>query len=52
MKKCFDLLDHGGVWISFCEKGSVRRGLQKVGFDVERLSGPPGKREILRAVKP
>ena len=52
MKKCFDLLDHGGVWISFCSKGSVRRGLQKVGFDVERLSGPPGKREILRAVKP
>ena len=52
MKKCFDLLNNGGLWISFCAKGSVRRGLQKVGFDVERLPGPPGKREMLRAIKP
>jgi tRNA U34 5-methylaminomethyl-2-thiouridine-forming methyltransferase MnmC len=51
MKKCFDLLNNGGLWISFCAKGSVRRGLQKVGFDVERLPGPPGKREMLRAIK-
>jgi len=52
MKKCFDLLKNGGLWISFCAKGSVRRGLQKVGFDVVRLPGPPGKREMLRAIKP
>ena len=52
MKKCFDLLNNGGLWISFCAKGSVRRGLQKVGFDVVRLPGPPGKREMLRAIKP
>tara|TARA_B100000989_G_scaffold295687_1_gene277258 strand:- start:815 stop:1144 length:330 start_codon:yes stop_codon:yes gene_type:complete len=52
MKKCFDHLNNGGLWISFCAKGSVRRGLQKVGFDVERIPGPPGKREMLRAIKP
>ncbi len=52
MKKCFDLLNHGGVWVSFCAKGSVRRALQEVGFLAERLPGPPGKREMLRAVKP
>ncbi|MDA7777760.1 tRNA (5-methylaminomethyl-2-thiouridine)(34)-methyltransferase MnmD [Flavobacteriaceae bacterium] len=52
MKKCFDLLNHGGVWVSFCAKGSVRRALQEVGFVAERLPGPPGKREMLRAVKP
>jgi len=52
MKKCFDLLNHGGVWVSFCAKGSVRRALQEVGFQAERLPGPPGKREMLRAVKP
>ncbi|MEE3226219.1 MAG: SAM-dependent methyltransferase, partial [Bacteroidota bacterium] len=27
------------------------RAMQAVGFTVERLSGPPGKREMLRAVK-
>lgn len=52
MKKCFDLLNNDGLWISFCAKGSVRRGLQKVVFDVESLPGPPGKREMLRAIKP
>jgi tRNA U34 5-methylaminomethyl-2-thiouridine-forming methyltransferase MnmC len=29
----------------------VRRALQNIGFIVERLEGPPGKREMLRAVK-
>jgi tRNA U34 5-methylaminomethyl-2-thiouridine-forming methyltransferase MnmC len=52
IKKCYDLLNKGGVWVSFCAKGSVRRALQEVGFTVERLPGPPGKREMLRAVKP
>jgi tRNA U34 5-methylaminomethyl-2-thiouridine-forming methyltransferase MnmC len=52
MKKCYDLLNKGGVWVSFCAKGSVRRALQEAGFTVERLPGPPGKREMLRAVKP
>jgi len=48
---CFDILQPGGVWVSYCAKGEVRRSLQKVGFKVERLDGPPGKREMLRAVK-
>jgi tRNA U34 5-methylaminomethyl-2-thiouridine-forming methyltransferase MnmC len=29
----------------------VRRNMQTVGFTVERLPGPPGKREMLRASK-
>ncbi len=52
MLKCFNLLNSNGVWVSYCAKGSVRRGLEKSGFIVERLPGPPGKREMLRAVKP
>jgi tRNA U34 5-methylaminomethyl-2-thiouridine-forming methyltransferase MnmC len=52
IKKCHDMLNKGGVWVSFCAKGSVRRALQEVGFTVERLAGPPGKREMLRAIKP
>ena len=39
------------VLTTYCSKGVVRRALQAVGFKVERLPGPPGKREILRACK-
>ncbi len=43
----------GGVLTTYCAKGEVRRRLQRAGFSVERLAGPPeGKREILRATKP
>ena len=51
MKKCFDLLSNKGVWVSYCAKGSVRRGLNEAGFSTQRLPGPPGKREMLRAIK-
>lgn len=51
LQKCYDLLKPGGVWVSYCAKGTVRRSLEKIGFLVERLEGPPGKREILRAIK-
>jgi len=40
-----------GVLVTYAAKGSVRRAMQCVGFTVERLPGPPGKREMLRAVK-
>lgn len=39
------------VLTTYCAKGIVRRAMQDAGFKVERLPGPPGKREILRATK-
>jgi tRNA U34 5-methylaminomethyl-2-thiouridine-forming methyltransferase MnmC len=39
----------GGVLVTYAAKGSVRRALQNNGFVTERLPGPPGKREMLRA---
>jgi tRNA U34 5-methylaminomethyl-2-thiouridine-forming methyltransferase MnmC len=50
-KKMYDALKVGGVLVTYSAKGSVRRAMQKVGFTVERLPGPPGKREMLRAGK-
>lgn len=41
----------GGILVSYCAKGEIRRRLQRAGFGVERLQGPPGKREIIRATK-
>ncbi len=50
--KLFKTLSPGGIFVTYCAKGVVRRMLQKSGFEVERLAGPPGKREMLRARKP
>ena len=47
----FKALKNRGVLVTYSAKGSVRRAMQKVGFIVERLPGPPGKREMLRAFK-
>lgn len=50
-EKMFMALKYGGVLVTYAAKGSVRRAMQTVGFTVERLPGPPGKREMLRATK-
>ena len=47
----FNALKLYGVLVTYSAKGSVRRAMQAVGFNVERLPGPPGKREMLRATK-
>jgi len=47
----FDTLNIGGVLVTYSAKGQVRRDMQSAGFNVERLPGPPGKREMLRGVK-
>lgn len=50
-KKIYQLSNSGAILTTYCAKGIVRRALQSAGFTVERLPGPPGKREILRATK-
>jgi tRNA U34 5-methylaminomethyl-2-thiouridine-forming methyltransferase MnmC len=50
-QKMYNALKVGGVLTTYSAKGSVRRAMQSVGFTVERLAGPPGKREMLRAIK-
>lgn len=50
-RKMFDAMEPGGLLVTYCAKGDVRRRMQQAGFVVERLPGPPGKREILRAKK-
>ena len=47
----YEALRPNGLLVTYCAKGSVRRSMQAVGFEVERLAGPPGKREMLRATK-
>lgn len=41
----------GGIIVTYCAKGEVRRGMQAAGFNMSRLPGPPGKRHMLLGVK-
>jgi tRNA U34 5-methylaminomethyl-2-thiouridine-forming methyltransferase MnmC len=38
------------ILTTYSTKGDVKRGLKNVGFKIEKLAGPPGKREVLRAM--
>lgn len=51
-EKLYSLLEPGGMLVTYCSKGDVRRAMLAAGFNVEKLAGPPGKREMLRAVRP
>jgi tRNA U34 5-methylaminomethyl-2-thiouridine-forming methyltransferase MnmC len=51
-QKAFNLLAPGGILVTYCAKGEVKRNMKEVGFEVQRLQGPPGKREMTRAIKP
>lgn len=41
----------GGILVTYSAKGQVKRNLKGAGFEVELLPGPPGKRQIIRAIK-
>lgn len=51
MQHCNQLLKSGGIWISYCAKGYVKRNLRAANFEVQALPGPPRKREITLAIK-
>jgi tRNA U34 5-methylaminomethyl-2-thiouridine-forming methyltransferase MnmC len=50
--RIYNSMNPDGRLVTYCAKGEVRRKLQRVGFSVERLPGPPGKWEMMRAVRP
>lgn len=50
-QKMYAALSKNGILVTYCAKGEVRRNMKHTGFEVERIPGPPGKREMLRAIK-
>lgn len=50
-EKLYQGLKPGGIFVTYCAKGQVKRDLKAVGFFVESLPGPPGKREMTRGRK-
>jgi tRNA U34 5-methylaminomethyl-2-thiouridine-forming methyltransferase MnmC len=49
--KLYNMLSFSGVLTTYCSKGDVRRAMIASGFNIEKLQGPPGKREMLRGTK-
>ncbi|NOT49977.1 MAG: tRNA (5-methylaminomethyl-2-thiouridine)(34)-methyltransferase MnmD [Chitinophagaceae bacterium] len=50
-EKLYRMMKPGGVLVTYCSKSVVRRAMQAAGFTVEKMQGPRGKREMLRARK-
>ncbi len=49
--KLFDAMVLNSCLVTYCAQGEVKRTLKKIGFAVESIQGPPGKREMVRAWK-
>jgi len=52
LQKVVSTLKPGGAFVTYCAKGQLKRDLKSLGLNVESLPGPPGKREMVRALKP
>jgi len=52
LQKVVTTLKPGGVFVTYCARGQLKRDLKSLGLTVESLPGPPGKREMVRALKP
>lgn len=49
--KMYNSLKPNGILVTYAARGVVKRNMLSVGFTVEKLPGPPGKREMFRAQK-
>lgn len=50
-KKMYDALLPNGILVTYACRSSIKKAMLSVGFQVEKLPGAPGKREMLRAIK-
>lgn len=51
-RKLFAQTAPGGALVTYSAKGTVKRALRAAGYEVTRLPGAPGKRHMVRAVRP
>jgi tRNA U34 5-methylaminomethyl-2-thiouridine-forming methyltransferase MnmC len=50
-QQLYSWMAEGGILVTYCAKGQVKRDLAACGFQVQTLEGPPGKREMIQAIK-
>jgi tRNA U34 5-methylaminomethyl-2-thiouridine-forming methyltransferase MnmC len=51
LEKVVNAMKPQGIFVTYSSKGQLKRDLSTLGLLVEKLSGPPGKREMIRAIK-
>lgn len=51
LQKIANAMKPGGLFVTYCAKGQLKRDLKSAGLTVETLQGPPGKREMVRGLK-
>lgn len=51
LQKAYDFLNTDGIFVTYACKGLINRRLKEIGFKVHTTAGPPGKREMIIAVK-
>ena len=51
LSKATCLLKEGGIWVTYCAKGYVKRNLKALAMKVTAPRGAAGKREMIRAIK-
>ncbi len=50
-EKIYRIMRKNGLMVTYCCQGQAKRNMISAGFEVEKVPGPPGKREMLRARK-
>lgn len=50
-QKMYKALKQQGVLVTYASNGMAKRALRSAGFVFEKVPGPPGKRDMLRATK-
>ncbi|MEM1408269.1 MAG: tRNA (5-methylaminomethyl-2-thiouridine)(34)-methyltransferase MnmD [Bacteroidota bacterium] len=51
LEKIYTSQATNSYFVTYCAKGQLKRDLKSLGYDVETLEGPPGKKEMVRAIK-
>lgn len=51
LEKVVKSMKPGGIYVTYCAKGQLKRDLKSLGLKVESLPGPPGKMEMVRGTK-
>ena len=50
-EKLYSIMIEGGILVPCCSKSAVGRAMHAAGFKVEKIPGPAGKKEMIRARK-
>jgi len=51
-KKMYDALVPNGILVTYSSKVVIQKAVKEAGFTIEKIPGPPGRREMVRAHKP